>query len=97
VFNRGDHPVVVGELAWEQGATSLAGRVGPEKRDARLTIRDGDGNVLAAWGDEGPCSPEDSRRRTASGWTRRAASTWPGARCFADGPGPVTTSATTKD
>jgi hypothetical protein len=57
LFVNPDGTVIIGELAWEKGATSLAGRVWPEKRDARLTIRDGDGNVLAAWGEEDPCSP----------------------------------------
>ena len=48
---------IVGEMSWEKGETSLAGRLWPETRDARMTIRDIDGNVLTAWGEDDPCGP----------------------------------------
>jgi hypothetical protein len=43
-------------MAWEPGATSMAGRPYTEVRTPRLSIRDLDGQVLAQWGGPDPCS-----------------------------------------
>jgi DNA-binding beta-propeller fold protein YncE len=44
-----DGYVYVGELAWEAGTKTMAGRPITETRPSRVTVRDLDGNVLAAW------------------------------------------------
>jgi DNA-binding beta-propeller fold protein YncE len=49
--------VYVGEMAWEAGASSLAGRRWPETRASQLSVRDLGGNVLARWGGPDPCAP----------------------------------------
>jgi sugar lactone lactonase YvrE len=52
-----DNTVVVGEMSWEKGQTSLAGKVWPADHDASLSIRDIDGNLLTQWGEKDPCGP----------------------------------------
>jgi DNA-binding beta-propeller fold protein YncE len=49
--------VYVGEMSWEQGQMNLAGRIWSEDRLAQMSVRDAEGNVLAAWGGEDPCGP----------------------------------------
>jgi NHL repeat len=49
--------VYVGEMAWEAGESSLAGRRWPETRASQVSIRDLEGNVLARWGGPDPCAP----------------------------------------
>ena len=49
--------VYVGEMAWDAGATSMAGRAFSEVRAAQMSIRDLDGHVLARWGGAEPCEP----------------------------------------
>lgn len=49
--------VYLGEMAWEAGGTTMAGRPLHETRHAQLSIRDLDGNVLARWGGPDPCAP----------------------------------------
>jgi hypothetical protein len=46
----GDGSVYVGEMYWVPGWTSLAGRVWPERRNARMSVRDLDGNVVCKFG-----------------------------------------------
>ena len=57
LFIDADNIVYVGEMSWEKGQTSLAGKVWPEDYNAEMTIRDIDGNVLARWGNDDPCGP----------------------------------------
>jgi NHL repeat len=52
-----DERVYVGEMAWDEGESSLSGRRWPETRPAQLSIRDLEGNVLAGWGGPDPCAP----------------------------------------
>lgn len=52
-----DDRVYVGEMSWEPGEMSLAGRVWREQRAAKLSVRDLEGNVLASWGGADPCAP----------------------------------------
>ena len=52
-----DGHVYVGEMAWEPGAVSMAGRPYTEVRTPRLSIRDLEGQLLAHWGGPDPCSP----------------------------------------
>jgi DNA-binding beta-propeller fold protein YncE len=49
--------VYVGEMAWQAGGTSMAGKPLPETRASRLSVRDLDGNVLSEWGGPDPCAP----------------------------------------
>ena len=56
LFIDADNRVYIGELYWTEGATSLSGRVWPEHRDARLSVRDIDGKVLSTWGGPEPCA-----------------------------------------
>ncbi len=49
--------VYVGEMAWQAGGASMAGKPLPETRASRLTVRDLDGNVLSEWGGPDPCAP----------------------------------------
>jgi DNA-binding beta-propeller fold protein YncE len=51
-----DNRVYVGEMAWNKGEKSLAGRTWPETRSAKLSVRDLDGNVIATWGGDDPCA-----------------------------------------
>ena len=57
LFIQPDNSVVVGEMSWEKGQTSLAGNIWPDDYDAEVSIRDIDGNVLAKWGEKDPCGP----------------------------------------
>jgi outer membrane protein assembly factor BamB len=52
-----DERVYVGEMAWDEGESSLSGRRWPETRPAQLSVRDLEGNVLASWGGPDPCAP----------------------------------------
>ena len=47
---------IFAEMYWTEGATSLSGRVWPEHRDAKLSVRDIDGKVPSAWGGPEPCA-----------------------------------------
>ncbi|MBV9545794.1 MAG: hypothetical protein JOY61_15595 [Chloroflexi bacterium] len=49
--------VLVGEMAWEPEATSMAGRPYTEVRTPRMSIRDMQGQLLAEWGGPDPCAP----------------------------------------
>jgi sugar lactone lactonase YvrE len=49
--------VYVGEMAWQAGGISMAGKRHPETRSARMTIRDLDGRLLVSWGGPDPCEP----------------------------------------
>jgi hypothetical protein len=49
--------VYVGEMAWELGDSSMAGKPWPEARAASVSVRDIEGNVLTQWGGPGPCEP----------------------------------------
>ena len=57
LFIDADNVVYVGEMSWEKGETSLAGKVWPADFNAELSIRDVDGNVLTKWGHDDPCGP----------------------------------------
>jgi hypothetical protein len=57
LFIDGAGNVYVGEMAWEAGGSSMAGKPLPETRAAQMTVRDLDGNVLARWGGPDPCAP----------------------------------------
>jgi hypothetical protein len=48
----------VGELGWEKGTRNMAGHPLDEDRPSRLTIRDINGHVLAAWGGPDPCASD---------------------------------------
>jgi sugar lactone lactonase YvrE len=52
-----DGYVYLGEMAWEPGATSMAGRPYTETRTPQLSIRDLEGNLLTRWGEADPCAP----------------------------------------
>jgi DNA-binding beta-propeller fold protein YncE len=52
-----DERVYLGEMSWESGDASLAGRVWPEDRTAQVSVRDIDGQLLARWGGPDPCAP----------------------------------------
>ena len=52
-----DDNVYLGEMAWDLGATSIAGVAWPETRPARLTVRDMEGRVLGSWSGPEPCAP----------------------------------------
>jgi DNA-binding beta-propeller fold protein YncE len=56
LFIDADERVYLGEMAWNCGEASLSGRVWPETRNATLSIRDLDGNVLTQWGGPEPCA-----------------------------------------
>lgn len=57
LFIDADGHVFVGEMAWEEGATSMAGRPYTEVRTTQLSVRDLDGRLLASWGGPDPCAP----------------------------------------
>jgi DNA-binding beta-propeller fold protein YncE len=48
--------VILGEMSWEAGTTTMAGRPLTETRHAKLSVRDLDGNMLASWGGPDPCA-----------------------------------------
>jgi len=52
-----DGHVFVGEMAWEPGATSMAGRPYDEVRAPQMSVRDLDGQLLTRWGGPDPCAP----------------------------------------
>jgi hypothetical protein len=52
-----DGHVYLGELAWEAGTTTMAGRPIAETRPSQVSVRDLDGNVLARWGGPDPFDP----------------------------------------
>jgi hypothetical protein len=58
LFISTDGTVYIGEMGWEQGLPNMAGRILPEDRPSRLTIRDIDGNILSAWGGPDPCASD---------------------------------------
>jgi hypothetical protein len=45
-----DDIMYVAEGAWAKGGTTMAGRPTPETRDAAVSVRDMQGNVLSKWG-----------------------------------------------
>jgi DNA-binding beta-propeller fold protein YncE len=49
--------VYLGELAWEAGSRTMAGRPISETRPSQVTVRDLDGNVLSRWGGPDPFEP----------------------------------------
>jgi sugar lactone lactonase YvrE len=49
--------VYLGELAWEAGTRTMAGRPIVETRPSQVTVRDLDGNVRARWGGPDPFEP----------------------------------------
>ncbi|MCC7371698.1 MAG: hypothetical protein IT306_24990 [Chloroflexi bacterium] len=51
-----DGTVYIGEMGWEKGTTNMAGKLLPEDRPSRLTVRDIDGNILSTWGGKDPCA-----------------------------------------
>jgi len=57
LFVDNDGVVYVGEMSWEKGQMNLAGRIWSEDRLAQMSVRDADGNVMAAWGEADPCGP----------------------------------------
>jgi hypothetical protein len=58
LFISADGTMYIGEMGWEKGTRNMAGHPLDEDRPSRLTIRDIEGNILAAWGGPDPCSPE---------------------------------------
>ena len=57
LFIDADDRVYVGEMSWEPGDSSMAGKPWPEARPASLSVRDIEGNVLTSWGGPEPCAP----------------------------------------
>ena len=57
LFIDGSNNVYVGEMAWEAGGASMAGKPLPEGRAARMSVRDLDGRILTHWGGADPCAP----------------------------------------
>jgi sugar lactone lactonase YvrE len=49
--------VYIGELAWEAGTKTMAGRPITETRPSQVTVRDLEGNVLSRWGGPDPFEP----------------------------------------
>jgi DNA-binding beta-propeller fold protein YncE len=49
--------VYLGEMAWEAGGQTMAGRRLEETRPAQVSIRDLDGRLLTRWGGADPCAP----------------------------------------
>jgi sugar lactone lactonase YvrE len=49
--------VYLGELAWEAGGQTMAGRPISETRPSQVTVRDLEGNVLSRWGGPDPFEP----------------------------------------
>ena len=57
LFIDADDNVYVGEMAWQQGGSSMAGKPTPETRSSQLSVRDIDGNIRTRWGGPDPCEP----------------------------------------
>jgi hypothetical protein len=53
IWLQGDR-VYVSELYWQAGELDMVGRVMPETRWSRVSVRDLDGRVLASWGEADP-------------------------------------------
>jgi len=51
-----DH-VYIAEASWTEGAVNMAGRVFPETRPNKLSVRDLEGRLLASWGGPDPYVP----------------------------------------
>ncbi len=49
--------VFLGEMAWQAGTVTMAGRPIDETRPAQLSIRDLDGRLVTRWGGTDPCAP----------------------------------------
>jgi len=56
LFITADGTVYIGEMGWEKGTLNMAGKLLPEDRPSKLTVRDIDGNVLSTWGGPDPCA-----------------------------------------
>ncbi|SRR6266508_1615490 len=56
LFIDADDNVYVGEMAWQEGGTTMAGRRLPETRACKMTVRDLEGNVRTQWGGPDPCA-----------------------------------------
>lgn len=52
-----DGHVYVGELGWEKGGLTMAGRPIVEDRPSKVSIRDMEGNLIASWGGPDPFAP----------------------------------------
>jgi sugar lactone lactonase YvrE len=57
LFIDADDNVYIGEMSWQAGTTSMAGKPLPETRASQLSVRDLDGTVLTRWGGPDPCAP----------------------------------------
>jgi sugar lactone lactonase YvrE len=57
LFIDADQRVYVGEMAWEAGTTTMAGKPLNETRHCQMSVRDIEGNILSSWGGEDPCAP----------------------------------------
>jgi DNA-binding beta-propeller fold protein YncE len=57
LFIDADVTVYVAEMAWQAGVPSMWGRPTTQTRYAQISVRDLEGNVLAAWGGPDPCAP----------------------------------------
>jgi DNA-binding beta-propeller fold protein YncE len=57
LFIDASNNVYVGEMAWEAGGTSMAGKLTPETRPSQLSVRDLEGQVHTSWGGPDPCAP----------------------------------------
>jgi hypothetical protein len=52
-----DDRVYLGELYWDKGVVDMVGRVMPETRPGRVSVRDLDGKILSSWGGPDPFAP----------------------------------------
>jgi NHL repeat len=57
LFIDAEERVYVGEMAWQAGTTSMAGKPLNETRACQLSVRDIEGNMLSSWGGADPCAP----------------------------------------
>jgi len=57
LFIDADDNVYIGEMAWQQGGSSMAGKPTPETRSSQLSVRDIEGNIRTRWGGPDPCEP----------------------------------------